>query len=67
MITRDEEVWTAPTDICCPSCGSNDRLTYARVPEHRRLHGDTTEYFGEGRDYTCRNCDAEFFMQEATP
>jgi len=56
-------------DISCPACGSNDRLHYKVVPDSRlnytsRDGSDTTEHFGPIRDYTCRNCDFKFLVEE---
>ena len=52
----------------CPCCRYAGNLSFTQIPESRRVWTDSngtevTEFFGPLRDYTCRNCDAEFTME----
>jgi hypothetical protein len=55
----------------CPVCDEKGGLDYVTIPESTLtyvLNGENhTEYLPETKDYSCRNCDAQFILLPELP
>lgn len=68
----DEHTYHDASGRACPDCHSTN-IVYVRIPKSVRINRDEEEedttnhdHFGPTRDYTCRNCDTEWNMDDVS-